>query len=269
MSEQEKVEEFKLILSKVKGNLPPKIILNLIDDVHSTLKCELPVSCFDGDCLVCGDLHGDFDTLCEVIDKFFDSNKKGLISLGDYVDKGQNSIQVLLLILFMKQLFPRQVIVLRGNHECPSTKKLTSQNEWRRTKLGRKLISLFIDIPLVCVINQKILCLHGGLPDIYLRNLNSKSILPETIGHQVVWNDFIIEGENKNLQGNPFNEDDFHRFCVMNQVKTIIRGHQYVKEGYAEFVPGLITLSTTRYKSKCNLAGIVIIENEMIVPMLL
>jgi hypothetical protein len=55
----------------------------------------------------------------------------------------------------------------------------------------------------------------------------------------------------------------------MNQVETIFRVHQYVKKGYTQFIHGLITLSTTKYQSKKNLTGIVIIENEMIIPILL
>jgi hypothetical protein len=52
------------------------------------LKSEPPVLSFDGNCLICGDLHGDFDTLCEVIDMFISSNNQGLIFQGHYDDIG-------------------------------------------------------------------------------------------------------------------------------------------------------------------------------------
>jgi protein phosphatase len=168
----------------------------------------------------------------------------------------------------MKQLFPSQVILLRGNHEFNSD-KFRLQNEWRSTALGKKLIKIFKDIPLVCVVNQNAICLHGGLPNANIRNLQSKSISYGTIGHQIVWGDFALEGQNQEFRGEPFNKDDFHRFCQLNQVEIIIRGHQHVEKGYDEYVPGLITLSTKRYQSKKTSAAIVIIENKIIIPMLL
>jgi hypothetical protein len=108
--------------------------------------------------------------------------------------------------------------------------KLSSQNQWRTTKLVKNLISIVIDIYLVCIINQRILCFQGGLLHVDFINLDSKSISPETIEHQIVCNDFIIEGENKTFRERIFNEDDFYRFWGINQVVTIIRGHQYMKE---------------------------------------
>ena len=71
-----------------------------------------------------GDIHGDLQSLLWVLkDIDFETRltnpKNKLIFLGDYVDRGSNSIGVLYVICYLKQKFPNSVVLMRGNHEAP------------------------------------------------------------------------------------------------------------------------------------------------------
>lgn len=74
---------------------------------------------------IVGDLHGQFYDFLKLLETDVGGNCETTkyVFLGDYVDRGNFSIEVLLLILAMKLARPKQVIMLRGNHEC---RQLTS-----------------------------------------------------------------------------------------------------------------------------------------------
>lgn len=70
---------------------------------------------------IVGDIHGQFYDLLELFRKGGDHDltklKGTYVFLGDYVDRGYNSIETFQLLLVMKLQFPKQIILLRGNHE--------------------------------------------------------------------------------------------------------------------------------------------------------
>jgi predicted phosphodiesterase len=259
-------QEFQSLLKLVNNNRPPKMMLKLIEDTAELLRNEPPVLKMEGDAIICGDIHGDFNSLWKVVELFFESDNKSLIFLGDYVDRGFDSIQVLLLLFHLKCRFPNQVILLRGNHEYVST-KATSKNEWRHTTLGNKLIPIFSHLPLVCIVNESIMCLHGGIAETDFRNLESKSISVGTIGRQIVWNDFICEEKAENLRGIPFDEILFQKFLEINQMKIVIRGHQHTQKGFVEYTSGLLTITSSKNISTEKCAAVVMIENSDVFPL--
>ena len=91
--------------------------------------------------------------------------------LGDYVDRGRQSIETLCLLFAYKIKYPESVFLLRGNHECQNISRIYGfWEECRRRysiKLWKTFINLFNHFPVAAIIEDKILCMHGGIsPDL-------------------------------------------------------------------------------------------------------
>jgi serine/threonine protein phosphatase 1 len=64
-----------------------------------------------------GDIHGCFDKLCSLMVRItFDRRKDTLIFLGDYIDRGPQSMEVIDYLLNLSEM-GYQAIFLKGNHE--------------------------------------------------------------------------------------------------------------------------------------------------------
>jgi serine/threonine-protein phosphatase 2B catalytic subunit len=87
------------------------------------LKLEDPVT-------IVGDIHGQYYDFVKLLqpDIGGDPEENKYLFLGDYVDRGNFSIEVLILLMSLKVCYPKTIILLRGNHEC---RQLTSYFNFR------------------------------------------------------------------------------------------------------------------------------------------
>ena len=67
--------------------------------------------------VVVGDLHGQFYDLLSIIDVAGPPPETRFVFLGDYVDRGDFSTEIVFLLCAMKLATPKRVTLLRGNHE--------------------------------------------------------------------------------------------------------------------------------------------------------
>ena len=121
--------------------------------------------------VIFGDVHGQLADLIRFIDQVGAPPQTRYLFLGDYCDRGRKSIEILMLLFSYKLLHPTHVHILRGNHECAKMNRLYGfYEECRRsrgTELWKKFQPVFNEMPLCCLVAERIICMHGGIsPDI-------------------------------------------------------------------------------------------------------
>jgi len=208
-----------------------------------------------GEVIIVGDIHGDLKSLVYILENsgFLERSLKEkdifLIFLGDYGDRGAYSAEVYYVILKLKEQFPENVILMRGNHEGPddllaSPHDLPSQ---LKEKFGKKehetyakVRELFDHLHNAVLINERYVLLHGGAPSKAL-TINDLAYAhenhpKETHLEEILWSDpnDEIKGTYPSPRGagKLFGEDITEKFLKMLNVKVLIRGHEPCENGF-------------------------------------
>jgi len=227
---------------------------------------------------ICGDIHGQFQHLKMIFTKFGYPPKSPYLFLGDYVDRGEHSLSVILFLFILKILYPHYFFLLRGNHECPTINELYGFQEecirlYGKTdgkNIWKWVNNVFQWLPLSAIIENTILCLHGGLsPSLKsLTQLKSidRSVIKE-IPEKGLECDLLWSDPDKLCTGWNHNEDRgvsytfcpqiVKQFCDENNIELICRAHQVVDNGYEFFCERrLLTLfSAPNYCNSMNNKG--------------
>ncbi|KAJ7551928.1 hypothetical protein O6H91_06G034900 [Diphasiastrum complanatum] len=142
----------------------------LFTQESSVLQIRAPVKIF-------GDLHGQFGDLMRLFDEYGSPSTAGDITyidylfLGDYVDRGQHSLETITLLLALKIEHPKNVHLIRGNHEAADINALFGFRIECIERMGeregiwawQRINQLFNWLPLAAMIENKIICMHGGI----------------------------------------------------------------------------------------------------------
>jgi diadenosine tetraphosphatase ApaH/serine/threonine PP2A family protein phosphatase len=136
--------------------------------------------------------------------------------LGDYVDRGKQSLETICLLLAYKIKYPENFFILRGNHECASINRIYGFYDECKRRYNIKLWKTFTDcfncLPVSAIVDEKILCMHGGLsPDLQsmdqIRRVMRPTDVPETgLLCDLLWSDpdKDISGWSENDRGVSF-----------------------------------------------------------------
>lgn len=223
------------------------------------------------DLLVLGDLHGCYSCLKSALMQadFFKKvenykiNKDKhpapyLVLLGDYIDRGRFSYAGTMRAVM--QLFinmPEHVFMLRGNHEyyveiqgqVLAPVRPSEAMDSIRKKASKEVLAAYMNffeaMPNMLVFDRT-LFVHGGIPrdktlrDKYvdLASLNNKDLRFEMLWSDPADADAIpdeLQAENARF---PFGRKQFHAFMSRLGLKTMVRGHERVREGFKAIYEG-------------------------------
>ena len=117
---------------------------------------------------ICGDIHGQFFDLKELLRIGGHPPDTNYIFIGDFVDRGHNSVETIELLFCLKLKFPSHVTLLRGNHESRQITYVYGFYDEICAKYGNSNIwsycmDTFDYLPIGACIEGEILCIHGGL----------------------------------------------------------------------------------------------------------
>lgn len=231
--------------------------------------------------VVCGDIHGQFFDLVSLFRIDGTPAKKQYIFLGDYVDRGKNSVECILLLLVFKILYPDNITLVRGNHEQMSINKVYGfydevLEKYGSTRVWRMINEVFNLMSIGCLVDGRVLCVHGGIsPKVLslnqIRRLDRMQPIPESSEFaDIVWSD---PHDGKGFQPSPrgsghlYGSDVVRRFLELNGLTAIVRSHQLVIEGYKFHFPerNVVTVwSAPNYMGRCgNPASILRINDDL------
>jgi len=220
---------------------------------------------------IVGDVHGQYYDLLRLFEYGGFPPNENYLFLGDYVDRGKQSIECTALVLAYKIKYPENFFCIRGNHECAAINRIYGFYDECKRRYSIKLWKTFTDVfnclPVSALIDDKILCVHGGLsPELTQLEQINKIVRPTDVPDtgllcDLIWSDpdKEIDGWGENDRGVSFTygEDIVANFLAKNDLDLIVRAHQVVEDGYEFFARRqLVTLfSAPNYCGEFDNAG--------------
>jgi len=250
----DKFFNYLLSFTKTQGrlNIPPNVIMAIGNKTYDILQREPTLLKLRAPMYVVGDIHGQYEDLLRIFHLTGLPPQHNFLFLGDYVDRGNNSIEALALLFCLKIKFPDNVFMIRGNHECESVNKnygFYQECQERYNSQGKdvwkNLNRTMANLPLASLIDEKIFCVHGGLSR-HLENIEminqirrGTKIPDQGLLCDLTWadpdNHFIEWQDSDRGVSYTFNQTVLKKFVEQNNIELVVRAHQVVDGGYEFF----------------------------------
>lgn len=245
-----------------EGRLAKADALIIISECAKRWKREPNILELKDPITVCGDVHGQYFDLLRLIEAGGRPEETTYLFLGDYVDRGCFSTEVIFYMMSHKIVYENSWYMLRGNHEC---RHLTSFFNFKEECLYKydeeiydEIMNAFDNLPIAATINKKFLCVHGGLsPDISsLKDIMDvdrfREVPREGAFCDLLWADPVdtdkdkddgdSDGDDEPTTWFAYNDtrqcsylfgiDAVKTFLTKNKLTAIIRAHEAQLEGY-------------------------------------
>jgi serine/threonine-protein phosphatase PP1 catalytic subunit len=242
----------------------------LCHSVVPILRGEPTVLELQGPINVCGDVHGQLHDLLLAFDIGGLPPMQTWLFLGDYVDRGPKSVEVICFLFLLKIRYPRHIFLLRGNHETEEMTEVFGFAAECIAKLTLQSWTLFCKtfdyLPLAAIIGGSVFCIHGGIsPELrtlrQIEDIARPCSIPESgLITDLLWSDPSPEVEvyEESDRGSTFlwGLKPAKQFMQRNKLQRIVRAHQVAVIGYAfPFLPdeSVVTLFTaSKYSPELN-----------------
>ncbi|CAJ0576664.1 unnamed protein product, partial [Mesorhabditis spiculigera] len=260
-------------------------IHSLYLELEDIFKEERGVARPQGRTIVVGDLHGNFNDLWRIIQAWLSDvvdqgPKQNIIFLGDIVDRGPRQLECLILIMAYKAVFPKQVFIVRGNHEESDTCEDFQADMLARgysdeaEQAIKLLLDLFEKLPSLGVIDGRILCMHGMLAvELTNEDLGVQADLSPAhfsdMARNMRWNDpseevVRISPNTSRGGGQLWPSKKIEETIEMLGVDFVLRGHQMMTNGVRRFanLPLATVFSSSFYCDEKNLGAVLFVDPE-------
>ncbi|KAI8077750.1 Metallo-dependent phosphatase-like protein [Halteromyces radiatus] len=198
---------------------------------------------------IVGDTHGQYSDLLRLFQMSGFPPSSNYLFLGDYVDRGKQSLETMLLLLCYKIKYPETFFLLRGNHENQNVTRVYGFYDECKRRLSVKMWRLFVDVfnvlPIAALVGDKIFCVHGGLsPSLTsmddIRRIERPVDIPEYgLLNDLLWSD--PTDETPDWQDSDrgvsycFGHKAIDEFLATFDLDLICRAHMVVEDGYEFF----------------------------------
>ncbi|OHT12526.1 Ser/Thr protein phosphatase [Tritrichomonas foetus] len=260
----------------------PATIEQLCRESIEILKGEETVLAINGEFVIIGDLHGNLIDLVRILSIHGLPPHTNYLFLGDYVDRGQFSIEVATILLSLMTLFPKNVYLLKGNHEISNINSNYGFFQEVMRSYGFPLIwerinDVFQWLPMCAIINNSVFCVHGGISSRVssrsdLLNIRRPIIELDDLCIDLLWSDPTNKTKKYKPsyrgKGKEFGISATKKFLSAVRCDRIIRAHQSIPTGVDTMFDGFVTtvFSTSNVfaKNVHGMCGSLIINRECI-----
>jgi len=247
--------------------LAEKFALSLLEQASAILEAQpnrsvLPAPTALEPLTIVGDLHGNLQDLNAIFQKYGtpdSASKRRFLFNGDFVDRGHQGVEVMLVLLAFKVLHPQYCFLNRGNHEDILINEAYGFSQEVIMKYSKRALSAFKDcfsrVPLCATVGGDggIFVVHGGIfsdPNVTMEMIDSfdRTAYPSVCGvhpnptvgltlmQEMMWSDPTEDGSDGCFPsfrgtGIEFGPDVVAKFLRKHNFKTLVRSHEAIEEG--------------------------------------